>query len=432
MPRARAAHGRGARRRGPLGVRPEKIDLVPAAGGVARGAQRAARRRSPSRASSASRSSTSSRAPGGEELTVVAPNRDGAQPDALGAGQRGPADLGPAAHLRRRPGCLSATPTSSARWSAALRRRHGGITAAASSAAAAPPALGADRAGLRAGAAARSRARRPQRRQRQEAGHGQPPEGADRRHGLPNWPLYIDKKSLKAFDSSTASRSSTSRRSTTTTSSSARSASSSPGQDIGRDIVTLTDYMAARWIRDGYVAPSTRRTSRTSRTSTPTSRRSATTRSATTRCRGSRAARASATTRRRPGASWSASTTSSTRSSRAASRSCPSPTTPPASCCSAGQRPVEGRRSTTSSRRSTRSSKAKNAGQIRRFTGNDYTTDLTKGNVWVCDGLLGRPRPAQGRQPRPRVPLPRGGRDALHRQHDDAREPSRIPTRPRR
>ena len=33
--------------------------------------------------------------------------------------------------------------------------------------------------------------------------------------------------------------------------------------------------------------------------------------------------------------------------------------------------------------------KANRAGQIRRFTGNDYTTDLTKGNLWVA-----RPTPA--------------------------------------
>jgi spermidine/putrescine transport system substrate-binding protein len=32
---------------------------------------------------------------------------------------------------------------------------------------------------------------------------------------------------------------------------------------------------------------------------------------------------------------------------------------------------------------------AKNAGQIRRFTGNDYTTDLTKGNVWLAVAYSG-------------------------------------------
>jgi len=32
---------------------------------------------------------------------------------------------------------------------------------------------------------------------------------------------------------------------------------------------------------------------------------------------------------------------------------------------------------------------AKNAGQIRRFTGNDYTTDLAKGNVWLAVAYSG-------------------------------------------
>ena len=55
---------------------------------------------------------------------------------------------------------------------------------------------------------------------------------------------------------SSAARSATSRTSTTTTSSSGRSASSSSsGQPIGRDIVVLTDYMASRWVRNGYVEP---------------------------------------------------------------------------------------------------------------------------------------------------------------------------------
>ena len=53
---------------------------------------------------------------------------------------------------------------------------------------------------------------------------------------------------------STARRSSTSRRSTTTTSSSARSASSTPqGNSGGRDLHVVTDWMASRMKRLGYV-----------------------------------------------------------------------------------------------------------------------------------------------------------------------------------
>jgi spermidine/putrescine transport system substrate-binding protein len=33
--------------------------------------------------------------------------------------------------------------------------------------------------------------------------------------------------------------------------------------------------------------------------------------------------------------------------------------------------------------------KANDAGQFRRFTGNDYTTDLTKGNVWIAAAYSG-------------------------------------------
>ena len=76
-------------------------------------------------------------------------------------------------------------------------------------------------------------------------------------------------------------------------------------QPIGRDIVTLTDFMAVKWVRNRYVEPLDKKNmpERRRRTSSTTSSRSRTTRSATSRCRGSRAPSASATTRRRPGAS---------------------------------------------------------------------------------------------------------------------------------
>ena len=44
------------------------------------------------------------RAAGGEELTVFAQNTDGAEPESLGRRPRGPAGMGPAAHVRRRQG----------------------------------------------------------------------------------------------------------------------------------------------------------------------------------------------------------------------------------------------------------------------------------------------------------------------------------------
>jgi spermidine/putrescine transport system substrate-binding protein len=71
-----------------------------------------------------------------------------------------------------------------------------------------------------------------------------------------NWPLYMDKKLLKAFDKKYGGK--------------VRYLEDindnyeffgkvrqqlENGQPIGRDIVVLTDYMAARWIRNGYSEP---------------------------------------------------------------------------------------------------------------------------------------------------------------------------------
>jgi spermidine/putrescine transport system substrate-binding protein len=71
-----------------------------------------------------------------------------------------------------------------------------------------------------------------------------------------NWPLYMDKKLLKAFDKRYGGK--------------VRYLEDindnyeffgkvrqqlENGQPIGRDIVVLTDYMVARWIRNGYVEP---------------------------------------------------------------------------------------------------------------------------------------------------------------------------------
>jgi spermidine/putrescine transport system ATP-binding protein len=69
-----------------IGVRPEKVELVPAANGVPAG-----RNALRGRVTVASFLGVSIQyvitAPGGEELTVFAPNRDGAQPQTLGVGQ---------------------------------------------------------------------------------------------------------------------------------------------------------------------------------------------------------------------------------------------------------------------------------------------------------------------------------------------------------
>jgi spermidine/putrescine transport system ATP-binding protein len=69
-----------------IGVRPEKIELVPASGGAPAGTN--ALRGTVTVASFLGVSiQYVVTAPGGEELTVIAPNRDGGQPSALGVGQ---------------------------------------------------------------------------------------------------------------------------------------------------------------------------------------------------------------------------------------------------------------------------------------------------------------------------------------------------------
>ena len=75
---------------------------------------------------------------------------------------------------------------------------------------------------------------------------------------------------------------------------------------------------------------------------------------------------------------------------------------------------------------------ARDAGQFRKITGNDYTEDLQLGDTWICHGLVGRHRQPQGGQPRPgrqdRVLHPDPGRHDLRRQrHDPGRgqEPQR-------
>jgi spermidine/putrescine transport system ATP-binding protein len=83
VPCARMAEAAGDAVR--IGVRPEKIELVPAEQGVPAG-----RNALRGRVSVASFLGVSIQyvviAPGGEELTVIAPNRDGGQPSALGVG----------------------------------------------------------------------------------------------------------------------------------------------------------------------------------------------------------------------------------------------------------------------------------------------------------------------------------------------------------
>jgi spermidine/putrescine transport system substrate-binding protein len=71
-----------------------------------------------------------------------------------------------------------------------------------------------------------------------------------------NWPLYIDKKTLKTFDAQNGVKVKYVEEINDNFEFFGKVRQQlAQGQDIGRDIVTLTDYMAARWVRDGYCEP---------------------------------------------------------------------------------------------------------------------------------------------------------------------------------
>jgi len=71
-----------------------------------------------------------------------------------------------------------------------------------------------------------------------------------------NWPLYIDKKTLKAFDAEHGVKVKYVEEINDNFEFFGKVRQQlAQGQPIGRDIVTLTDYMAARWVRDGYCEP---------------------------------------------------------------------------------------------------------------------------------------------------------------------------------
>ncbi len=69
-----------------------------------------------------------------------------------------------------------------------------------------------------------------------------------------NWPLYIDKKTLKTFDKQVGGKVKYVEEINANFEFFGKVRQQlQAGRPIDRDIVTLTDYMAARWVRDGYV-----------------------------------------------------------------------------------------------------------------------------------------------------------------------------------
>lgn len=71
-----------------------------------------------------------------------------------------------------------------------------------------------------------------------------------------NWPLYIDKRTLKTFDKRHGVHVKYVEEINDNFEFFGKVRQQlAQGTNIGRDIVTLTDYMAARWVRDGYCTP---------------------------------------------------------------------------------------------------------------------------------------------------------------------------------
>ena len=97
-----------------------------------------------------------------------------------------------------------------------------------------------------------------------------------------NWPLYIDKKVLKNFDKQYGGHVKYVEDINDNFEFFGKVRQQlQAGQPIGRDIVTLTDYMAARWVRDGYVEPIDKKNVPNIKNLVANLRRSTTTRTAT-------------------------------------------------------------------------------------------------------------------------------------------------------
>ena len=363
------------------------------------------------------------RTAGGEELTVFAQNRDGAEPGSLGPGREvllawDPQHTFVVAKERSMSDPRSSAARAVPRGAALSRRRFLG------------------RAG--ATALALTGAGDPARRVRRRRGHaeqgGEPAPDADasatrRRRSasstFSNWPLYIDKKVLKDFDKQLRRQGQVHRghQRQRRVLRQGPPAARSSGQPIGRDIVVLTDYMAARWVRAGYVEPIDKNNIPNAKN---LSRRLAhdqlRPRAHSTRCRGSPARPAIGYNPRRPAASsrvvndlfdpkFKGRVTMLSEPLRLGAASCCSATGIDASTATLDEILGRDREDRQGQRR----------GPVPPLHRQRLHDRPRQGQRLGLAGLLGRPRPAAGRQPGPRVHLPRGGRVAVHRQHDDAR-----------
>ena len=368
-----------------VGVRPEKITLVPA-GETCRTAPTSCaardRRRHLPRHLDPVRDPRRRRR-GADRGRA---EREGTSPSRSAAGREVQLAWRPAAHLRRRQGDRQCRMTrgSSARSSSSSRAsgcRGGAFVGRAGSTGLAlaglstcsPPAASIEGTRVAGG-----------RRRRAGAAEVNHPKTAIGDWTFSNWPLYIDKKVIKDFNKKYGGKCKYVEDINDNDEFFGKIRQQlEQGQPIGRDIITPTDYMAAASSASTTSSRSTRRTSRTGSTWSTTSRRSTTTRSASYsmpwQSRHDRHRLQHQEDRAR--AQVVKDLFDPKFKGRVTMLSEPydsANTVLLGDGIDASQAKIDQILGAIE-----KIDKANRAGQFRRFTGNDYTTDLAKGNVWV-------------------------------------------------
>jgi spermidine/putrescine transport system substrate-binding protein len=200
-----------------------------------------------------------------------------------------------------------------------------------------------------------------------------------------NWPLYIDKKVLKTFDKRYGGHVKYIEDINDNDEFFGKVRQQlEQGKSIGRDIVVLTDYMAAKWVRDGYVTPIDKRNVPNMANLVDNLKS------------------INYDPKRQFTLPWQSGATGIGYNPKKTGRELKSVkdlfdpkfkgrvtmlSEPYDSACTVllGEG-IDASKATIGQilQAIQKIKKANDAGQFRRFTGNDYTTDLAKGNVWVA------------------------------------------------
>jgi spermidine/putrescine transport system substrate-binding protein len=205
-----------------------------------------------------------------------------------------------------------------------------------------------------------------------------------------NWPLYIDEKSVKAFDKRYGTKVKYVEEINDNFEFFGKVRQQlAQGRDIGRDVVTLTDYMAARWVRDGYCEPLDKRNIPNIKNLAPNLKS------------------INYDPQRTYTLPWQSGGTGIGYNPKKTGRKLESVNDlfDPAfkgrvtmlsepydsACLTLLGMGVDASKAKIDDilKAIEKIKQAKDAGQIRRFTGNDYTTDLAKGNVWAAVAYSG-------------------------------------------